>query len=81
MKDDPVWDKEGGIASMGPTFVPHVVQVYPSRVNTGFNYTAQFTQMYGPTLTAFELTEALTDAVWEKAEKENDAARKQEDGN
>lgn len=81
MKDDPIWDMEDGMENMGPTFVPHVVQVYPSRVNTGFNYTAQFTQLYGPTLTAFELTKALTNAVWEKAKKENDAARKQKDGN
>lgn len=77
MKDDPVWDMEGGIENMGPTFVPHVVRVYPSRVNTGANYTAQLTQLYGPTLTAFELTKALTNAVWEKAKIENDRARKE----
>lgn len=81
MKDDPVWDVEGGMENLGPTFAPHVVQVYPSPVNTGVNYTAQFTQLYGPTLTTFELTKVLTDAVWEKAKKENDAARKQKDGN
>lgn len=81
MKDDPIWDMEGGMGNMGPTFVPHVVQVYPSCVNAGINYTAQLSQMYGPTLTAFELTKALTDAVWEKAKKENDAARKQEGKN
>lgn len=81
MKDDPVWDMEGGVANMGPTFVPHVVQVYPSPVNTGVNYTAQFTQMYGPTLTAFELAKALANAVREKAEKENAAARKQKGSN
>ena len=81
MKDDPVWDMEGGMENLGPTFVPHVVQVRPSCVNMGVNYTAQFTQMYGPTLTAFELTKVLTDAVWEKAKKENDAARKQKGSN
>lgn len=81
MKDDPVWDMDGGMENLGPTFVPHVVQVRPSHITTGFNYTAQFTQMYGPTLTAFELTKALTDAVWEKAKKENDAARKQKGSN
>lgn len=76
MKDDPIYDMEGEMENMGPTFVPHVVQVYPSRINTGVNYTVQFTQMYGPTLTAFELTKALTNAVWEKAKIENDRARK-----
>lgn len=81
MKDDPVWDMEGGMKNKGPTFVPRVVRVYPSRVNTGVNYTAQFTQLYGPTLTAFELTKVLTAAVWEKAKKENDAARKQKGSN
>lgn len=80
MKDDPVWDMEGGLENMGPTFVPHVVQVYPSRVGTGVNYTVQFTQLYGPTLTAFELTKALTNAVWEKAEKENEKAHKEQKG-
>lgn len=81
MKDDPVWDMEGGMKNLGPAFVPNVIQVYPSCINTRVNYTAQFTQMYGPTLTALELTKALTDAVWEKAEKENDAARKQKGSN
>ena len=81
MKDDPVWDMEGGMERMGPTFVPHVVQVRPSCVNTGVNYSAQFTQMYGPTLTAFELAKVLTNAVWEKAKKENDAAREQKGSN
>lgn len=81
MKDDPVWDMEGGMENKGPTFIPHVVQVRPSYVNTGVNYTAQLTQLYGPTLTAFELTKALTNAVWEKAKKENDAARKQKGSN
>lgn len=76
MKDVPIYDMEGGMENMGPTFVPHAVQVYPSRINTGVNYTAQFTQMYGPTLTAFELTRALTNAVWEKAKIENERARK-----
>ena len=76
MKNDPIYDMEGGMENMGPTFVPHEIQVYPSRINTGVNYTAQFTQMYGPTLTAFELTRALTNAVWEKAKIENERARK-----
>ena len=81
MKDDPVWDMAGGMENLGPTFVPHVAQAYPSCINTGVNYTAQLTQLYGPTLTAFELAKALTNAVWEKAKKENDAARKQKGGN
>ena len=81
MKDDPVWDMESGLENRGPTFVPHVVRVYPSSVNTRVNHTAKFTQLYGPTLTAFELTKALTDAAWEKAKKENDAARRQKGSN
>lgn len=80
MKDDPIYDMEGGMEHMGPTIVPQVFQSAPSR-NVGVNYRAQFTQMYGPTLTSFEFTRAIVNAVWEKAGKENKEARKRKKDN
>ena len=36
-------------------------------------------QTHGPRLTAFEVTRALNNAVWEKAKIENDRTRKETD--
>lgn len=75
MKDEPVYDMEGGMQHMGPPLQVHTFRAYPS-TSVAVNYTARFVQLYGPSLTAFEFTRAINNAVWEKAEKENEAARK-----
>lgn len=75
MKDEPVYDMEGGLQHMGPPLQVHTFRSYPS-TRMAVNYTAQFGQLFGPSLTAFEFTRAINNAVWEKAEKENEAARK-----
>lgn len=78
MKDDPIYDMEGGMKHMGPPLQVHTFRSYPS-TSVAVNYTAQFVQLYGPSLTAFEFTRAINNAVWEKAEKENEEARKQKE--
>lgn len=45
----------------------------------GVGFTVWYVQEYGPRLTAFEVTRALNNAVWEKAKIENARARKETD--
>lgn len=77
MKDDPVWDMEGKMEHMGPPVRVQNHQTNPSIRGVGVEYTVQYVQMYGPPLTAFAVTQALNNAVWEKARIENDRARKE----
>lgn len=77
MKDDPVWDMEGGMERMGPPIRVQNHQTNPSIGGVGVGYTVQYVQMYGPPLTAFAVTQALNNAVWERAKIENDRARKE----
>lgn len=80
MKDDPIYDMKSGMKHMGPPLQVHMFRSYPS-TSVAVNYTAQFVQLYGPSLTAFEFTRAINNAVWEKAEKENEEARKRKEDN
>ena len=75
MKDDPIYDMEGGMKHMGPPLQVRTFRSYPS-TSVAVNHTAQFVQLYGSSLTAFEFTRTINNAVWEKAEKENEEARK-----
>lgn len=77
MKDDPLYDMEGGMEHMGPPVRVQNLQMNPAIGSVGVGYTAQYVQMYGPPLTAFAATQALNNAVWEKAKIENDRARKE----
>lgn len=77
MKDDPVWDMEGGMEHMGPPVRVQNHQTNPSIGGVGVGYTVQYVQMYGPPLTAFAVTQALNNAVWEKAKNENGRAWKE----
>lgn len=77
MKDDPVWDMEGGMERMGSPVRVQNHQTNPPIGGVGVGYTVQYVQMYGPPLTAFAVTRALNNAVWEKAKIENDRARKE----
>ena len=77
MKGDPVWDMEGGMEHMGPPVRVQNHQTNPSIGGVGVGYTVQYVQMYGPPLTAFAVTQALNNAVWERAEIENNWARKE----
>lgn len=70
------WDMEGGMECMGPP-----VQVRNHHTNAtldgvGVGFTVRYVQEYGPRLSAFEVTRALNNAVWEKAKIENDKARR-----
>lgn len=77
MKDDPVWDMGGGIERMGPPVRVQNHQMNPAIGGVGVGYTVQYVQMYGPPLTAFAVTQALNNAVWERAKIDNDRARKE----
>ena len=73
------WDMEDGMEHMGPP-----VQVRNHKTNStiggvGVGFTIRYVQEYGPRLTAFEVTKALNNAVWEKAKIENDRTRKETD--
>lgn len=74
MKDD-----RWGMKHTGPP-----IQVQNHRTNStlggvGVGFTIWYVQEYGPRLTTFEVTRALNNAVWEKAEIENDRERKETD--
>lgn len=79
MKDDPLYDMEGGMEHMGPPVRVQNHQTNPSIGGVGVGYTVQYVQEYGPRLTAFEVAQALNNAVWEKAKIENDRERKQKE--
>lgn len=78
MKDDR-WDMEGGMEHMGPPVQVRSHQTNSTIGGVGVGFTVRYVQEYGPRLTAFEVTRALNNAVWEKAKIENDRARKETD--
>lgn len=78
MKDDR-WDMESGMEHKGPPIQVRHHQTNSTIGGVGVEFTIGYVQEYGPRLTAFEVTRALNNAVWEKAKNENDRARK-EDG-
>lgn len=75
MKDDR-WDMEGGLERMGPPVQVRNHQTNATLGGVGVGFTVWYVQEYGPRLTAFEVTRALNNAVWEKAKNESDKARK-----
>lgn len=78
MKDDR-WDMEGGMNHTGPPIQVRYHQTNSTVGGVGVGFTVRYVQEYGPRLTAFEVTRALNNAVWEKAKIENDRARKETD--
>lgn len=79
MKDDPLYDMEGGMEHMGPPVQVRSHQTNSTIGGVGVGFTVRYVQEYGPRLTAFEVTKALNNAVWEKAKTENDRGRKQKE--
>lgn len=67
MKDDR-WDME----HTGPPILVQNHQTNATLGGVGVGFTIRYVQEYGPRLTAFEVTKALNNAVWEKAKIEND---------
>lgn len=78
MKDDH-WDMEGGMEHMGPPVQVRSHQTNSTIGGVGVGFTVRYVQEYGPRLTAFEVTRALNNAVWEKARTENDRGQKETD--
>lgn len=80
MKDDR-WDMEGGMEHMGPPVQvrSHQTNSTIGGVGVGVGFTVRYVQEYGPRLTAFEVTRALNNAVWEKAKIENGRGQKETD--
>ena len=76
MKDER-WDMEGGMEHTGPPIQVRSHQTNSTIGGVGVGFTIQYVQEYGPRLTAFDVTKALNNAVWEKAKVENDRARKE----
>lgn len=75
MKDDH-WDMGGGMERMGPPVQVRNHQTNATLGGVGVGFTVRYVQEYGPRLSAFEVTQALNNAVWEKTKIENDKARK-----
>lgn len=73
------WDMEGGMEHMGPPVQVRNQQTTSTLGGIGVGFTVRYVQEYGPRLTTFEVTQALNNAVWEKAKIENDRARKETD--
>lgn len=78
MKDDR-WDMEGGMERMGPPIQVRNHQTNSTLGGAGVGFTVRYVQEYGPHLSAFEVTQALNNAVWEKAKIENARIRKEAD--
>lgn len=78
MKDD-LWDMEDGMEHTGPPVQVRNHQTTATIGGVGVGFTVRYVQEYGPRLTAFEVTRALNNTVWEKAKIENDRARKEDD--
>lgn len=78
MKSDR-WDMEGGMERIGPPVQVRSHQTNSTIGGVGVGFTVRYVQEYGPRLTAFEVTKALNNAVWEKAKTENDRPRKETD--
>lgn len=76
MKDNPLYDMEGGMEHMGPPVQVRSHQTNSTIGGVGVGFTVRYVQEYGPRLTAFAVTQALNNAVWERAKIENDRARK-----
>ena len=74
MKDD-----RWGMERMGPPIQVQNHQTNATLGGVGVGFTVRYVQEYGPRLSAFEVTRALNNAVWEKAKIENDRARKETD--
>lgn len=79
MKDDPVYDTGRGMEYEGPPVQVRSHQTNSTIGGVGVGFTIRYVQEYGPRLTAFEVTRALNNAVWEKAQIENDRERKETD--
>lgn len=77
MKDDPVYDMEGRAERTGPPILVRSHQTNSTLGGVGVGFTIRYVQEYGPRLSTFEVTQALNNAVWEKAGIENDRARKE----
>lgn len=73
------WDMENGMEHMDPPVQVRSHQTNSTIGGVGVGFTVRYVQEYGPRLTAFEVTRALNNAVWEKAKIENDKARKETD--
>ena len=71
------WDMEGGMDHTGPPVQVRNHQTNATLGGVGVGFTIRYVQEYGPRLTAFEVTQALNNAVWEKAKIENDRSRKE----
>lgn len=74
---DTRWDMEGGMEHMGPPVQVRNHQTTSTIDGGSVGFTVRYVQEYGPRLTAFEVTKALNNAVWEKAKIENDRVRKE----
>lgn len=72
---DARWDMESGVGHTGPPVQVRSHQTNSTIGGVGVGFTVRYVQEYGPRLTAFEVTRALNNAVWEKAKIENDSAR------
>lgn len=79
MKDDLLYDMEGGMEHMGPPVQVRSHQTNSTIGGVGVGFTVRYVQEYGPRLTAFEVTKVLNNAVCEKAKIENDRAREEAD--
>lgn len=66
MKSDR-WDMDSGVEHTGPPVQVRNHQTNSTVGGVGVGFTVRYVQEYGPRLTAFEVTRALNNAVWEKA--------------
>lgn len=71
------WDMENRTEHTGPPILVQNHQTNATLGGVGVGFTVRYVQEYGPRLTAFEVTRALNNAVWEKAKIENDRTRKE----
>lgn len=78
MKDDR-WDMDGGMEHMGPPIQVRSHQTNSTLGGVGVGFTVRYVQEYGPRLTAPESLRTLNNAVWEKAEIENNRTREEAD--
>lgn len=69
----------GGMEHEGPPVQVRTHQTNATLGDVGVGFTVRYVQTYGPRLTAFEVTRALNNAVWEKAKIKNDRAREEAD--
>lgn len=70
---------DSGMEHTGPPVQVRNHQTNSTVGGVGVGFTVRYVQEYGPRLTAFEVTRALNNAVWEKAKIENARARKETD--